>query len=149
MTMYSESIPSADSVAKHSKWRATLGGQTTVFEKLDKWRTRFAYFGAMSIFCLPAILDVVLLTFLGRGMFMTAFMHPEHLRAAVYALLISLLLSAGIVGWVGSTGNYYLAHYAYDNMVIFMSSAFPAASSWPSPWLPAASSSSLLFNQSP
>ncbi|KJZ79799.1 hypothetical protein HIM_00513 [Hirsutella minnesotensis 3608] len=121
MTMYSsaESGPQSTDVAKRSKWRATLGGQTTVFEKLEKWKTRFAEFGAMSIFCLPAILDVVLLTFVGRGMFMTAFMHPDHLRAAVYALLISLLLSAGVVGWVGSTGNYYLAHYAYDNMVHF------------------------------
>lgn len=121
MTMYSsaESRPQAGDVSKRNKWRAALGGQTTMFEKLDKWKTRLTDFGAMSIFCLPAILDVVLLTFIGRGMFMTAFMHPDHLRAAVYALLISLLLSAGIVGWVGSTGNYYLAHYAYDNMVHF------------------------------
>ncbi|PHH88176.1 hypothetical protein CDD83_7877 [Cordyceps sp. RAO-2017] len=120
MTMYSSSESSPQAVAaKSSKWRATLGGQTTMFEKLEQWKTRFAEFGAMSIFCLPAIIDVVLLTFLGRGMFMTAFMHPDHLRAAVYALLISLLLSAGVVGWVGSSGNYYLAHYAYDNMIYF------------------------------
>lgn len=71
-------------------------------------RKLFLEFGALSIFCLPAILDVLLLTFVGRGLFMTAWMGREHLPAACYALLISLLVSSGVTGWVGSVGNYYL-----------------------------------------
>lgn len=65
-------------------------------------------FGALSIFCLPAVVDLVLLTFLGRGLFMTAYMGEEQLTACCYGLLVSLLISAGVTGWVGSVGNYYL-----------------------------------------
>jgi hypothetical protein len=91
----------------------------TAYEKLEVWKKRFTELGAMSIFCLPAIMDVVLLSFVGRGVFMTAFMNSEHLQAAGLALLISLLLTAGVTGWVGSIGNYYLVNYAYDNMIHF------------------------------
>lgn len=78
--------------------------------KLRHWRKRVQDFGALSIFCLPAILDVVLLTFLGRGLFATAFMDPTHVTASGYAILVSLLLAAGITGWVGSGGHYYMPH---------------------------------------
>lgn len=73
-------------------------------------RRRFADFGALSIFCLPAILDILLLTFLGRGLFMTAWLGDNYLTAACYALLMSLLISAGVTGWVGSIGNYYICN---------------------------------------
>lgn len=121
MTMYSSS--EAPLPPKDTKSGEKDGGPnarvSTTHEVIAQWKKRFTEFGAMSIFCLPAIVDVVLLTFVGRGMFMTAYMNPDHLQAAGYALLISLLLTAGITGWVGSTGSYYLAHYAYDNMTYF------------------------------
>lgn len=82
-------------------------------------RKKFAEFGALSIFCLPAIIDILLLTFIGRGLFMTAWLGIEYLNAASYALLMSLLISAGVTGWVGSIGNYYICNYAYDNMIYF------------------------------
>jgi hypothetical protein len=63
--------------------------------------------GALSIFCMPAIVDVCLLTFVGRGFFLTAFMRDEERLMATYALLASLLISAGVTGWVGSVGGYY------------------------------------------
>lgn len=119
MTMY----PSSDSKPPGDTKGATPSGTSTAslsaHEKIRLWRKRFAEAGAMSIFCLPAIIDVVLLTFVGRGCFMTAFMEQSHLEAAGYALLASMLLTAGVTGWVGSTGNYYIAHYAYDSMVYF------------------------------
>ncbi|KAK3349640.1 hypothetical protein B0T25DRAFT_582541 [Lasiosphaeria hispida] len=87
--------------------------------RLANLRRVVAEFGALSIFCLPAMLDIVLLSFVGRGLFMTAYMGDDYLMAACYALLVSLLLSAGVTGWVGSVGNYYLCHYAYGNMVHF------------------------------
>lgn len=83
------------------------------------FRKRVAEFGALSIFCLPAIIDILLLTFVGRGLFMTAWLGNNHLTAASYALLMSLLISAGVTGWVGSIGNYYICNYAYDNMIYF------------------------------
>ncbi|KAK3682047.1 hypothetical protein B0T22DRAFT_432377 [Podospora appendiculata] len=82
-------------------------------------RKTFVKFGVISIFCLPAMIDILQLTFVGRGLFMTAYMGDDNLGAACFGLLLSLLLSAGVTGWVGSVGNYYLCNYAYNNMVYF------------------------------
>lgn len=71
-------------------------------------RRRFAKFGFLTIFCVPAIIDLLLLTFLGRGLYVTAFMTPVERIMANYALLTALLLTAGVTGWAGSTGGYYL-----------------------------------------
>ncbi|KAF5664992.1 glycosyl transferase [Fusarium heterosporum] len=117
MTMYpaSDEAPSDSKDTVHEADPVKL----TPHETLLLWKKRFAAAGAMSIFCLPAIVDVTMLTFIGRGCFMTAFMEPDHLEVAGYALLASMLLTAGVTGWVGSVGNYYMAHYAYDNMIYF------------------------------
>lgn len=120
MTMYSNAEPEEpDSDRVDSQRDGSHGTRMTSHEKLQAWKKRITELGAMSIFCLPAIMDVLLLTFVGRGVFMTAFMNPEHLQAAGLALLIALLLTAGVTGWVGSVGNYYLINYAYDNMIYF------------------------------
>jgi hypothetical protein len=65
-------------------------------------------FGALSIFCFPAVIDVVLLSFLGRGFYLTAFMDYRVVTMAGYAILTALLMTGGITGWVGSTGGFYL-----------------------------------------
>lgn len=120
MTMYSnaepdEALPNGANGGPNRSRDLSLTG----YEKVELWKKRFTELGAMSIFCLPAIMDVLLLSFVGRGVFMTAFMDPEHLQAAGLALLIALLLTAGVTGFVGSVGNYYLCNYAYDNMIYF------------------------------
>ncbi|KAH6896747.1 hypothetical protein B0T10DRAFT_506131 [Thelonectria olida] len=118
MTMYF--TPDDSHIAQHGDPSLPGSAMTrTPHETFQLWKKRFAEAGAMSIFCAPAIVDVTLLTFVGRGFFMTAFMDYRVLETAGYALLVSLLLTAGVTGWVGSTGNWYLAHYAYDNMVYF------------------------------
>lgn len=83
-------------------------------------KERLAKFGSLSIFCVPAIVDVLLLTFLGRGLYLTAFMDPTVRTMANYALLTALLITAGVTGWVGSTGGFYLYNYAFDNMNHFL-----------------------------
>lgn len=120
MTMYStmEASPSSEKRKPGETGGATPPRLSTQ-EMFQLWKSRLHKVGAISIFSLPAIVDVLMLTFLGRGLFMTAYMDPQHLEAAGYAVLISLLLTAGVTGWVGSTGSYYLAHYAYDNMTHF------------------------------
>ncbi|KHN93822.1 Glycosyl transferase, family 1 [Metarhizium album ARSEF 1941] len=121
MTMYSTteaSPPSREPKSKEENTEAVSQG-LSMHERFELWKKHFAAVGAITIFSLPAIIDVLLLTFLGRGLFMTAFMDPWHIEAAAYALLISLLLTAGVTGWVGSTGSYYLNHYAYENMTHF------------------------------
>ncbi|KAM0575553.1 hypothetical protein ACHAP9_000816 [Verticillium nonalfalfae] len=123
MTMYSstDTVPLPEAAATAATIEAAEEAQArlTPHEWMQVWKKRIAAASAMSIFCLPAIVDVLLLTLVGRGLFMTAFMQPDHVEAAGYALLTSLLLTAGVTGWVGSTGNYYLPHYAYDNMIYF------------------------------
>ncbi|VBB79640.1 Putative Glycosyltransferase Family 4 [Podospora comata] len=117
MTVYAKPEPSTGIRKIDPEGPARQG--FSVFKAVQGMRRATSEFGALSIFCLPAMLDIVLLTFLGRGLFMTAYMGEKYLSAACYALLISLLLSAGVTGWVGSVGNYYLYNYAYNNMVFF------------------------------
>jgi hypothetical protein len=109
MTVYSKPEPSTSTgleMDADGPARRGFNMQKTV----QHARKLFLEFGALSIFCLPAIIDIILLTFVGRGLFMTAFMDNAHLEAAILALLISLLLSSGVTGWVGSVGNYYLCN---------------------------------------
>lgn len=65
-------------------------------------------------------MDVCLLSFVGRGFFLTAFMSDDDRLAASYALLTSLLIAGGITGWTGSVGGYYLYNHAYHNMNYFL-----------------------------
>lgn len=78
-----------------------INRKTRMVRKLSK-------LGFLTIFCVPAIIDVVLLTFLGRGLYLTAFMDPLERVMANYAILTTLLLTAGVTGWAGSTGGFYL-----------------------------------------
>lgn len=74
----------------------------------DRCRERATTAGALSIFCFPAIIDVMLLTFLGRGLYLTAFMNDEFKLMADYAIMTALIITGGITGLVGSTGGFYL-----------------------------------------
>jgi hypothetical protein len=80
----------------------------TSFSSLSGIREIIADFGALSIFCMPAIVDVCLLTFVGRGFFLTISMDINERVMASYALLSALLLAAGSTGWIGSVGGHYL-----------------------------------------
>ncbi|KAK4191033.1 family 4 putative glycosyltransferase [Podospora australis] len=117
MTVYAKPEPSSGIRKIDPEGPARQG--FNIYRTVERMRKATSEFGALSIFCLPAMLDIILLSFLGRGLFMTAYMGEKYLTAACYALLISLLLSAGVTGWVGSVGNYYACNYAYNNMVFF------------------------------
>jgi hypothetical protein len=97
-----------------------LTKKTYVRRVLDDAKEKALGFGALSIFCVPAIMDVCLLTTTGRGFFLTAFMEGNDRMAASYALLASLLITAGVTGWVGSVGGLYLYAWAFDNMNFFL-----------------------------
>lgn len=86
----------------------TGAGDTIDEPESSRLRQRLAKFGFLTIFCVPAIIDALLLTFLGRGLYLTAFMTPVERIMANYALLTALLMTAGVTGWAGSTGGYYL-----------------------------------------
>ncbi|EJT52261.1 hypothetical protein A1Q1_05471 [Trichosporon asahii var. asahii CBS 2479] len=122
MTMYAstdDAPPKTKEAILQMLAESSVDAKLSLFERFTVWRMRFAAASAMSIFCAPAIVDVILLTFVGRGLFMTAYMDTDMVQAAGYALLTALLLTAGVTGWVGSAGSHYLPHYAYDNIILF------------------------------
>lgn len=117
-TAYSFAQISELSLAKEND--GTAGTKSSKLRRAQKKITETAAtFGALSIFCVPAIADVCLLTTTGRGFFTTAFMLSEDLTAANYALIASLLITAWVTGWVGSAGSMYLYSWAFDNANIF------------------------------
>ncbi|KAH0279928.1 glycosyltransferase family 4 protein, partial [Aureobasidium melanogenum] len=109
-----------------------LPGQAPGFKLDEPESTKYlvdaaSTFGALSIFCFPAMIDVLLLTFVGRGLYLTVFMDPRAIQVANYAILTALLMTGGITGWVGSTGGFYLYNFAFDNMSYFIVQRFSAA----------------------
>jgi glycosyltransferase involved in cell wall biosynthesis len=91
---------------------------------LTRMKQRLAKATFLSVFCVPAIADVCLLTFLGRGLYLTAFMTLEERVMANYAVLGALIISAGVSGWSGSGGGFYMYQGAFHNMAFFMTHRF-------------------------
>lgn len=121
MSVYAKIEPARDRMVMDSDSPDNQGHTNVFNDALRHMHQRILSFGALSIFCLPAILDLLLLTFLGRGLFMTAYMGDQNLIASCYGLLLSLLISAGVTGWVGSVGNYYLCHVSQMPMELGIS----------------------------
>jgi hypothetical protein len=82
--------------------------------RLSRYRRKVNTAGALSIFCVPAIIDVILLTFLGRGLYLTAFMNDELKLMADYAIMAALVMTSGVTGLVGSTGSFYLFNVSVE-----------------------------------
>jgi hypothetical protein len=99
-TAYSFTTPATPSIQGTS--------ESNFRRKFITFRDIVLELGALSIFCMPAVIDVCLLTFVGRGLFLTAFMADKERLMATYALLTALLISAGVTGWVGGVGGHYL-----------------------------------------
>ncbi|KAL2002885.1 hypothetical protein VTN02DRAFT_5671 [Thermoascus thermophilus] len=77
-------------------------------------------FTFLSIFAIPALIDIILLTFVGRGLYLSAFMEYDELHSATIALMVSLLLSGAIGTWISCGGSYYLISMAFSAMNMFV-----------------------------
>jgi hypothetical protein len=77
-------------------------------------------FTFLSVFAIPALVDILLLTFLGRGLYLSSSMSSEDLDSATMALMISLLLSGGIGTWIACGGPYYLISMAFAAANMFV-----------------------------
>lgn len=77
-------------------------------------------FGFLSVFAIPALVDIILLTTTGRGLYLSAFMTFDEQQAATTALMISLLLSGAIGTWISCGGNYYLISMAFSALQSFV-----------------------------
>ena len=80
----------------------------------------FRRFGFLSVFAIPALVDILLLTLTGRGLYLSAFMSHDEQTSATLALMISLLLSGAIGTWISCGGTYYLMSMAFSAMNLFV-----------------------------
>jgi glycosyltransferase involved in cell wall biosynthesis len=98
---------------------------------VDRIRTtkevpKFQRFTSLSVFAVPALVDIILLTTTGRGLYLTAFMTDGEQRSATIALLTALLVSGAAGTSIACGGSYYLMSMAFSAMNIFVLSRFIA-----------------------
>ncbi len=78
------------------------------------------------IFALPALFDVMLLTTIGRGLFLTTFMASVEKTMATTALMLALVVSGAFGAWICSGGSYYFFASAFPVMNLFVVTRFVA-----------------------
>ncbi|KAJ5908940.1 hypothetical protein N7495_001622 [Penicillium taxi] len=93
----------------------------------DKIETPFYYrITFLGIFALPALIDIMMLTTVGRGLYLTTFMSDIDKTLATTALMIALLVCGGFGSWISSGGSYYLYAMAFPAMSMFIMTRFIA-----------------------
>jgi glycosyltransferase involved in cell wall biosynthesis len=80
----------------------------------------------LGIFALPALIDIMLLTTIGRGLYLTTFMTSSQKTMATTALMLALLACGAIGSWITSGGSYYLYASAFPAMNMFILTRFVA-----------------------
>lgn len=77
-------------------------------------------FTFLSVFAIPALIDVLLLTTIKHGLYLTADMTKDEIQFATIAFMVSLLLSGAIGTWIACGGSYYLSSMAFSAMNYFV-----------------------------
>ncbi|KAK4869928.1 hypothetical protein LT330_005652 [Penicillium expansum] len=77
-------------------------------------------FTFLSVFAIPALIDIILLTMVGRGLYLSAAMSHDEQDSATMALMISLLFSGAIGTWIACGGPYYLISMAFAAANMFV-----------------------------
>ncbi|KAI8933556.1 hypothetical protein NX059_009290 [Plenodomus lindquistii] len=77
-------------------------------------------FTFLSVFAIPALVDIILLSTLGRGLYLSTSMTEGQLEFATHALMCSLLLSGAIGTWISIGGTYYLISMAFSAANMFV-----------------------------
>ncbi|CAL3966239.1 unnamed protein product [Diplocarpon coronariae] len=78
----------------------------------------------LSVFAVPAFIDIILLTTTGHGLYLSAFMSNSESVAATIALMVSLPLSSAIGTWVAIGGSYYLNSVAFPAANLYVATRF-------------------------
>jgi hypothetical protein len=76
-----------------------------------------AYLG---VFAVPALIDILLLTTIGRGLYLSAYMSEIEQQMSTNALVIALVLCGAVSSWTFAGGSYYLWAMVYPTMNMFM-----------------------------
>lgn len=74
----------------------------------------------LGIFAAPALVDILLLSTIGRGLYLTTYMSSDEKSMATAGLMTALLLCGAISTWIGSGGTYYLNAMAYPALNMFV-----------------------------
>ncbi|KAK4561665.1 hypothetical protein LTR86_004344 [Recurvomyces mirabilis] len=74
----------------------------------------------LSIFAAPALIDILLLSTLGRGLYLSTFMSKTESSMATAALMFSLLTCGAFGTWIGTGGSYYFFAMAYPAMNLYV-----------------------------
>ncbi|KAF1943566.1 hypothetical protein EJ02DRAFT_342982 [Clathrospora elynae] len=77
-------------------------------------------FTFLSVFAIPALVDIVLLSTTGHGLYLSNRMSEEERYYATLALMCSLLLSGAIGTWISIGGTYYLISMAFSAANMFV-----------------------------
>ena len=80
----------------------------------------------LSVFAIPALVDILLLTTTGRGLYLSAFMGNTEQKMATYALMAALPLSGAVGTWIGCLGSYYMFSMAFAAMSMAIFTRFIA-----------------------
>ena len=80
----------------------------------------------LGIFAVPALIDIMLLTTIGRGLYLTTFMNSTEKKMATTALMFALLVCGAVGSWISSGGCYYLYASAFPAMNMFVLTRFVA-----------------------
>lgn len=78
----------------------------------------------LAIFAGPALVDILLLSTIGRGLYLSTYMADIEKTMATAALMVSLLLCGAVGTWIGSGGSYYLYSMAFPAMNMFVLTRF-------------------------
>ncbi|KAK5150465.1 hypothetical protein LTS14_010155 [Recurvomyces mirabilis] len=74
----------------------------------------------LGIFAVPALIDILLLTTIGRGLYISTYMSDLEKTSATIGLFIGLLTCGAIGTWIGSGGSYYFFAMAFPAMNMFV-----------------------------
>ncbi|EDO01996.1 hypothetical protein SS1G_04472 [Sclerotinia sclerotiorum 1980 UF-70] len=77
-------------------------------------------FTFLSVFAIPALVDILLLTSTGKGLYLSGHMSDTAQHSATMALMISLLISCVCGTWITCGGAYYLISMAFSAMNMFV-----------------------------
>ncbi|KAH4233171.1 hypothetical protein HBI06_065230 [Parastagonospora nodorum] len=80
----------------------------------------FRRFTFLSVFAIPALVDIVLLSTTGHGLYLSTAMTLHQQKYATLALMCSLLLSGAIGTWISIGGTYYLISMAFSAANMFV-----------------------------
>jgi hypothetical protein len=92
-------------------------------EHKDSEMPAYQHFTFLSVFAIPALMDILMLSTTGHGLYLSSspeFMTQVEVHSATVALMLSLLLSGAIGTWITCGGTYYLASMAFSAMNYFI-----------------------------